>query len=126
MAQKKAPLRVDLTRIYMHAPRDREIKKCQNGMGMMMSKIEETHSVDSRFNEALDEKSGKKEIEELLRSERVEDKAEKLLDEMLKFLGEMPVDKYHDYGDFRHKGLRGYLINLFLREKSRAVIRGCD
>lgn len=47
---------------------------------------------------------------------------EKVLDEMLKFLGEMPVDKYHNYGDFRHKGLRGYLINLFLREKSSAAI----
>ena len=65
----------------------------------------------------IDEKRGKEEIEELLSSVREREGTEKVLDEMLKFLGEMPVDKYHDYGDFRHKGLRGYLINLFLREK---------
>lgn len=85
---------------------------------MMMSKIEETHSVELRFIEALDEKSGKEEIEELFRNERVEDKAEKLLDEMLKFLAEMPVDGHHDYRTFRHGGLRGYLINRFLRERA--------
>jgi hypothetical protein len=118
MAQKKAPLRVDLLRIYVYAPRYREIKKCQNGMGMMMSKIEETNSIDLRFIEAMDEKSGKEEIEELLRSERVEDIVEKLLDEMLKFLAEMPIDGHHDFRTFRHGGLRGYLINRFLRERA--------
>jgi len=40
-----------------------------------------------------------------------------LIEEMLRFLGEMPVDEYHDYRDFRHRGLRDYLINRFLREK---------
>jgi hypothetical protein len=48
-------------------------------------------------------------------------KAEKLLDEMLKFLAKMPIDKHHDFRIFRHNGLRGYLINRFLRERTNIV-----
>jgi len=90
-----------------------------------MRKIEETNSIDLRFIEAIDEKRGKEEIEELLRSERVEDKTEKLLDEMLKFLAEMPIDRHHDYKTFRHSGLRGYLINQFLRERA-FIVHKCE
>jgi hypothetical protein len=59
----------------------------------------------------------RKEIEELLKRKRLEDGVETLLKEMLNFLGDMPVDKYHDYRDFRHRGLVDYLINRFMREK---------
>jgi hypothetical protein len=58
-----------------------------------------------------------KEIEELLKSGRFENGVEMLLKEMLNFLGNMPLDKYHDYRDFRHRGLVEYLINRFMREK---------
>jgi hypothetical protein len=48
-----------------------------------------------------------------------EEKAELkvLLDRMLNFLAEMPVDKYHDYRIFRHTRLREYLIHRFIREQ---------
>jgi hypothetical protein len=92
---------------------------------MKMRKMEETNSIDLRFIETIDEKSGKKEIEELLRSERVEDPTEKLLDEMLRFIAEIPIDKHHDYRTFRHSGLRGYLINRFLRERAY-IVRECE
>ena len=52
-----------------------------------------------------------------LKGGRLIDGVEMLLEDMLRFLAEMPADKYHDYRDFRHRGLRGYLINRFLREK---------
>ena len=72
---------------------------------------------DASAIRTIDEKGGTEETEESLGHVGEREGTEKVLDEMLKFLGEMPLDKYHDYGDFRHKGLRGYLINLFLREK---------
>ena len=40
-----------------------------------------------------------------------------LLDSMLNFLAEMPVDKYHDYREFRNLRLRQYLIHCFMRKK---------
>ena len=83
-------------------------------------------SPDASATRIIEEKSGTKEIEVLLSRVREREGTEKVLDETLKYLGEMPVDNYQNYGDFRHKGLRGYLINLFLRKKSRAAIRGCD
>ncbi len=67
------------------------------------------------------EKGGTEEIERLLVDGSLEDGIEMLLEKMLRFLAEMPVDSYHDYRDFRHKGLRGYLINRFMREKWRAL-----
>ena len=73
--------------------------------------------IDLRFIEAIDEKSGKEEIEEPPKGGRVEDGVEMLLDEMLRFLAEMPADKDHDYRTLRHGGLRDYLINRFLRDK---------
>ena len=67
----------------------------------------------------IGDKGGREEIESLLVDGRLEDGIGMLLEKMLRFLAEMPVDRYHDYRDFRHKGLRGYLINRFLREKWR-------
>jgi hypothetical protein len=59
----------------------------------------------------------REEIEKLFIDGRLEKGLEMLLEKMLRFLAEMPVDRYHDYREFRHKGLRGYLINRFIREK---------
>ena len=61
--------------------------------------------------------SKRKEIEGLIKSGRSDQGVEMLLKEMLKFLGDMPIDKYHDYRDFRHRGLVDYLVNRFMREK---------
>jgi hypothetical protein len=46
-----------------------------------------------------------------------------LLDSMLDFLAEMPVDKYHNYRDFRNLRLRQYLIHSFIREKYARKVR---
>lgn len=59
----------------------------------------------------------KEEIKVILENEDTIADVEMILEEMLKFLGELPVDEFHDYSDFRHKGLRDHLINRFLREK---------
>ena len=83
-------------------------------------------SPDASATRIIEEKSGTKEIEMLLSRVREKEGTEKVLDETLNYLGEMPFDKYQNYGDFRHKGLRGYLINLFFCKKSRAAIRGSD
>ena len=45
------------------------------------------------------------------------EKIKKVLDEMLDFLAEMPVDKYHDYREFKNLRLRQYLIHNFMRKK---------
>lgn len=82
-----------------------------------MVEMEENRLRDLRFIEALDIERENEEIEEPLKGGRVEDRVEILLDEMLSFLAEMPVDKNHDYKTFRHGGLRDYLINRFLRER---------
>lgn len=95
-------------------------------MGMKMERMEEKKAVALRFIKTIDKKSRKEEIEELLTGGRIEDGIEMLLDEMLRFLAEMPVDKYHDYRDFRHTGLREYLIHRFLREKwNEKISRSC-
>ena len=83
----------------------------------MLRKMEENKAIDLRFTESDYTKSSKKEIEELIRSGKVIDGVEMLLEEMLSFLAKIPADEYHDYRVFRHKGLREYLINRFLREK---------
>jgi hypothetical protein len=44
-------------------------------------------------------------------------KVKLLLDDMLDFLAEIPVNKYHDYREFRNLRLRGKLINKFMRER---------
>jgi len=87
-----------------------------------------TESLDTDSNELFFrltattyEKGGREEIERHMINGRLEDGVEMLLEKMLRFLGEMPFDKYHDYGEFRHKGLRSYLINRFLTEKWRAL-----
>ena len=69
---------------------------------------------------SIDNKDGREEIERLFMDGRLVDGIKMLLERMLRFLAEMPVDGYNDYRDFRHKGLRGYLINRFLREEWRA------
>ena len=69
---------------------------------------------------STDDTGGRKDIERLLIDGRLVDGIEMLLEKMLRFLAEMPVDRYHDYREFRHKGLRGYLIHQFLTEKWRA------
>lgn len=61
--------------------------------------------------------SKRKEIEKLLKSGRLDKGVKMLLKEMLKFLGDMPVDKYHDYRDFRHRGLVDYLVFRFMSER---------
>ena len=50
-------------------------------------------------------------------------KIKQLLDNMLDFLAEMPVDKYHDYREFRNLRLRGQLINKFMQERYVQQIR---
>jgi hypothetical protein len=50
-------------------------------------------------------------------------KVKLLLDDILDFLAEMPVDKYHDYREFRNLRLRGQLINKFMQERYVQQIR---
>ena len=83
---------------------------------MKKGKKEENNAPDIRFIETNDKKLGKEEFLELLGSKETE-KLKVLLDRMLSFLAEMPVDKYHDYRTFRHTRLREYLIHRFLREQ---------
>ena len=45
-------------------------------------------------------------------------KIKQLLDDMLDFLAEMPVDKYHDYREFRNLHLREYLIHKFIKNSA--------
>lgn len=61
--------------------------------------------------------STREEVEGLIKGGRLEEGVEALLKEMLYFLGGRPVDKYHDYRDFRHRGLVDYLVNRFMRER---------
>jgi hypothetical protein len=86
----------------------------------------ESDEIVLRVIASTDKKGGREEIERLLIDGRLVDGIKMLLEQMLRFLAEMPVDRYHDYRDFRHKGLRGYLINRFLREKWRARARSFD
>ncbi len=53
-----------------------------------------------------DKRARAEEIERLLKDGRLEDGVEMLLEKMLRFLAEMPVDRYHDYiGNFDIKVL---------------------
>ena len=61
----------------------------------------------------VSKKEKKKEVE----------KIKKVLDNMLDFLAEMPIDKYHDYREFRNLRLRQYLIHSFMREKYARKVR---
>ena len=85
-----------------------------------MLKMEE-NKVDLQFIEPIESTSDGEEIKESFKNRKSTTGVEMLLEEMLRFLGEMPVYKYHDYRDFRHKGLRGYLINRFLRARRSAA-----
>ena len=83
-----------------------------------------TESLDNESNELMFryitstyETGIREEIERNLINGRFEEGVEMLLEKMLRFLAEMPVDKYHDYGEFRHKGLRSFLIHRFLTDK---------
>ena len=79
----------------------------------------ESDEIVLRVIATIDKKNWREEIERLLKDGRLEDGIEMLLEKMLRFLGEMPIDRYHDYRDFRHTGLRNYLIHRFLTEKWR-------
>jgi hypothetical protein len=57
------------------------------------------------------------------RKEKEVKKVKLLLDDILDFLAEMPVDKYHDYREFRNLRLRGHLINKFMQERYVQQIR---
>jgi hypothetical protein len=46
-----------------------------------------------------------------------------ILDDMLDFLAEMPVDKYHDYREFRSLHLREYLIHQFIQKNVRKKVK---
>jgi hypothetical protein len=83
---------------------------------MKKGKKAENNALGIRFIEKNDKKRGKDEFLELFRSKETE-KLMVLLDRMLNFLAEMPVDRYHDYRIFRHTRLREYLIHRFLREQ---------
>ena len=50
--------------------------------------------------------------------EKEVEKIKRLLGGMLDFLAEMPVDKYHDYREFRNLRLRQNLIHNFMREQT--------
>jgi hypothetical protein len=89
---------------------------CVERAEMKKGKIKEYSAIDIRFSENMTKNNVKKEFQDLIRMERATEVKE-LLDRMLRFLAEMPVDKHHDYRTFRHTGLREYLINRFLREK---------
>jgi hypothetical protein len=98
--------------------RPRQLQKDEN---VTKSLHTERDEIVLRVIATIDDKGGREDIERLLIDGRLEDGIEMLLEKMLRFLAEMPADRYQDYRDFRHKGLRGYLINRFMREKWRAL-----
>jgi hypothetical protein len=77
-------------------------------------KLEENDSLDLLFVEDLESSHKLEFIANRLKISGSGYTVETFLDDMLRFLAEMPVDEYHDYSIFRHSGLRGYLINRFL------------
>jgi hypothetical protein len=78
---------------------------------MKKGKNEENNAIDIRF---IDKKRGKRNFWSY--SSKGTEELKVLLDRMLSFIAEMPVDRYHDYRIFRHTGLREYLIHRFLLE----------
>jgi hypothetical protein len=82
---------------------------------MEKGKKEENNAIDIRFIDTNDKKRGKRNFWSY--SSKGTEEFKILLDRMLRFLAEMPVDRYHDYRIFRHTGLREYLIHRFLREQ---------
>jgi hypothetical protein len=84
-----------------------------------MRKMEENNASNIQFLGVLDE-GGKGDAEGPPYGGR-EVELRQVLDELLRFLGEMSVDRHHDYRVFRHRGLRDYLINRFLRMYHRSI-----
>jgi hypothetical protein len=80
----------------------------------------ESEQIELRLIPTINKKGWREEIERNLKNGRLEDGVEMLLEKMLRFLAEMPVDEHHDYGEFRHKGLRSYLIHRFMTDKWHA------
>jgi hypothetical protein len=74
-----------------------------------------------QFITLTEKKSERERIEKIIKNGRLENSIEMILEKMLRFLAEMPVNNYHDYRCFRHKGLRAYLIHQFLTEKRRKL-----
>jgi hypothetical protein len=68
-----------------------------------MTKIEKIKVKNNEINRKEKEKEVKK--------------VKTLLDDMLDFLAEIPVDKYHDYREFRNLRLRRFLINKYMRKR---------
>jgi hypothetical protein len=105
----------------------RSVDSCRKLMGNLeilpshSDRARERDETGLRVVASINDNGGREEVEGLLVDGRLDDGIEMLLEKMLRFLAEMPVDRYHDYRDFRHKGLRGYLINRFLREKWRSL-----
>lgn len=83
----------------------RIIKNGEHARFCMIAKIEKIKAKNEGLQVNLKEQ------------EKEEKKIKLLLDDMLDFLAEIPVDKYHDYRNFRNLRLRGYLINKFMQER---------
>jgi hypothetical protein len=76
------------------------------------TKINDTRSLSISYLQRVNMGS-----DNLKESEIEVKKVKLLLNDMFNFLAEMPIDKYHDYREFRNLRLRGYLINKFMRSK---------
>ena len=74
----------------------------------MRSMSEKENSEAKNIGLQINQKEREKEVE----------KIKQLLGGMLDFLAEMPVDKYHDYREFRNLRLRQNLIHNFMREQT--------
>jgi hypothetical protein len=77
-----------------------------------MNRIESSNTKNKGIQ--LNQKDDEKEVK----------KIKQLLDDMLDFISEMSVDKYHDYREFRNLRLREYLVHKFMQKNSaRKVTR---
>jgi hypothetical protein len=85
---------------------------------MLREKREHLETSDLKFSDLLPKKRAREQYSEINLDSKNKVKIEIILEKMLRFLGEFPVDNYHDYREFRHKGLRSYLINQFMKKAS--------
>jgi hypothetical protein len=86
-----------------------------NNWLIQMMNEERYIQTDPGFEDFLNEKRNVGQFNELLLDRIGRTEVELIIEKMLRFLGEFPVDKFHDFRKFRHKGLRGYLINQFMK-----------
>jgi len=80
-------------------------------------KLADVLDMAARYHEKNDLDSIKKTTENDITS------IKQILDDMLDFLAEMPVDKYHDYREFRSLHLREYLIHKFIQKNVRKKVK---